>query len=168
MQPPEACRPIPKIRAARDSDLGPVVEIENDSFGAYSWSKTEFAALMAKPDCTLLVAEVQGLIVGVMAYERQKTALYLLSLAVGSPWRRAGLGSALLANLVGRLNDRPAINTHISEYNLPGQLFLRACGFRATRVLPGFFAHGGLGRRPRHAAYLFEFVKASNKAAAVR
>ena len=166
MKPPEACRPIPKIRAARASDLTDVVEIEVDAFGVYAWSKAEFSGLMACPNRSLLVAEVKQTIVGAMAFERHEEALSLLSLAIGSPWRRAGLGSAMLAKLVERMAARPTITAHVSEYNLPGQQFLAACGFRAVRVLPHFFSGN---RRGTHAAYLFEFVKASSqRAAAVR
>lgn len=66
--------------------------------------------------------------------------LNLLHLAVASDWRRRGVGHTLLAQLEHLLRqpgDR--IRAAVPEGNLPIQLLLRSAGYRAVRVLRGYY-----------------------------
>lgn len=98
-----------------------------------------------------------GLIAGIVAECRQRyaglllyaihtgeAAVTVLTVEVAADLRRRGIGSALLANLRYRLQAAgPArIDALVDERNLESQLFLRANGFRAARVLPAAFAGG--------------------------
>lgn len=158
MEPPRPGRPIPRLRWLTRADLPRVLEIENDCFGRFSWTKADFEHCLLRPDCVPMVALVGNLLVGSIIYERQPQAFYLLSISVGSPWRMAGIGSTMIAKLVSKMNRRLSIVADVSEYNLGAQLFFKACGFKATEILPHLFE---LERRGRQGAYRFEFTKAA-------
>jgi ribosomal-protein-alanine N-acetyltransferase len=66
--------------------------------------------------------------------------LVLLHLVVHPEWRRRGVGLALLGRLGKKLrhvDDR--IQSTVPENNLAAQLLLRAAGYKAVRVLRGYF-----------------------------
>jgi ribosomal-protein-alanine N-acetyltransferase len=70
----------------------------------------------------------------------QPLNLILLHLVVHPEWRRRGVALALLARLAKKLrhmDDR--IHTTVPEGNLSAQLVLRVAGYKAVRVLRGYF-----------------------------
>ncbi|HMF12539.1 MAG TPA: GNAT family N-acetyltransferase [Gemmataceae bacterium] len=73
-------------------------------------------------------------------FSEQPLNLVLLHLVVHPEWRRRGVGLALLGRLAKKLrhaDDR--IQSTIPESNLGAQLLLRAGGYKAVRVLRGYF-----------------------------
>ena len=55
--------------------------------------------------------------------------------AVDPTFRRKGVGKALIARLISKLNDkRSRLVLFVSEYNLELQLFLKGVGFKAVQV----------------------------------
>lgn len=120
-------------------DMPEVLDIEYAG-DAIPWSEEEFAAALRQRNCIAMVAEHGANVVGFMMYELTKGQLHLLKLAVHPALRRRGIGAALLRKLRRKLRgDRPKITLHIRETNLPGQLFLRAGGFKATKVARKMF-----------------------------
>lgn len=64
----------------------------------------------------------------------------LLHLAVAPEWQRGGIGRALLQRFDDRLNHPgDSIRATVPEANLAVQLFLRAVGYKAVRVLRGYY-----------------------------
>ena len=64
----------------------------------------------------------------------------LLHLAVAPEWQRNGIGRALVQRFESRLvHAGDAIRAIVPESNLPVQLFLRAVGYKAVRVLRGYY-----------------------------
>ena len=76
-----------------------------------------------------------------MVYELNKTRLHVLNFAVAPDCRRSGVGSRMLAKLIGKLSSqrRTRIVLEVRETNLPAQLFFRENGFRAVSVLRNYY-----------------------------
>lgn len=76
-----------------------------------------------------------------MIYELHKSRLHLVAFAVDSIARRTGIGSLLLTKLVHKLktHQRQRITLVVRESNLIAQLFFRAYGFVATKILPDYY-----------------------------
>jgi ribosomal-protein-alanine N-acetyltransferase len=98
------------------------------------WLEEDFIRCLRQRNCIGMVAEYDELIVGYMVYELCKKHLQLLTLAVAPECQRQSVGSQLVGKLKHKLTPqrRRAITTNVSERNLPGQLFFKACGFTAT------------------------------------
>jgi ribosomal-protein-alanine N-acetyltransferase len=84
-----------------------------------------------------MVAEHNHRIVGFMIYELHKAKLNILNFAVLAELRRMGVGAQMIMRLVDKLSQqgRNEILLDLRESNLDGQLFFRAQGFRAVRIV---------------------------------
>ena len=91
------------------------------------------------------MAEHGETVVGFMIYELHKKRLHILNFAVHPGWRHARVGTQMVAKLVSKLSShrRNRITLEVRESNLSAQLFFRSQGFRAVRVLPGFYEDSG-------------------------
>ena len=88
-----------------------------------------------KSNLICLVAEAAGRIVAFMFYEMRPTMIKMTYVAVDPTFRRKGVGKALIARLISKLNDkRSRLVLFVSEYNLELQLFLKGVGFKAVQV----------------------------------
>jgi ribosomal-protein-alanine N-acetyltransferase len=88
-----------------------------------------------------MVAEYDERVVGFMIYELHKNRIHVLNFAVEPSFRRKGVGSQMLAKLVGKLSTqrRNRIMLEVRETNLDAQLFFRSNGFRAVSVLHSYY-----------------------------
>jgi len=120
------------------SDMDRVICLENNSFD-FPWTEDEFIACLRCRNSIGVVAELSGLIVGYMIYELHKTRLHILNFCVDPDYRRQGVGTAMVTKLASKLSlqRRTRIALEVSETNLTAQLFFRANGFRAERILFG-------------------------------
>jgi [ribosomal protein S18]-alanine N-acetyltransferase len=127
-------------------DLPTVAKIESESFSA-PWSQDEFFRALLQRNTIGMVYDsiyqthpvVAYEVIGYMIYTFNRNTLTLDNLAVSPGFRRDGIGREMLVNLARKLNTtrRKKIVADVSEVNLNAQLFLRACGFKATKILPG-------------------------------
>lgn len=120
----------PMIRRDRDD----VQAIERCSF-EFPWGEAEFQACFTNPRINYLVAEYREQILGYVFYEMLKNHIHLMSIAVHPKYRRMGVGTQLLAGLVGE----EYASFEVRETNLAAQLFFRSNGAKATEVLRGFY-----------------------------
>jgi ribosomal-protein-alanine N-acetyltransferase len=90
-----------------------------------------------------------------MVYELHKGRLHLLNLAVHPEFRGQGVGTALVAKLVGKLDARrrTRILCEVRATNLAAQKWFASRGFRAIGVLRDFYDEW----QTTEDAYLFEF-----------
>jgi ribosomal-protein-alanine N-acetyltransferase len=139
-------------------DLGKVLEIERRGPGPH-WTRKDFLPVFHAADTDGWVAEADGRIVGFVVFQVHNAGgsrrVVLRHLAVAPYWRRSGVGRAMLERLDEKLRaagDR--IQATVEESNLAAQLFLRAGGYKAVRVLRGHFggADGYLMERRRDPA----------------
>lgn len=121
-------------------DMLEVLEIEGESF-EFPWLEEDFIRQLRQRNCIGMVAEHEDRVVGFMVYELNKTRLHVLNFAVAADYRHMGVGSQMIAKLIGKLSAqrRTRIVLEVRETNLPAQLFFRASGFRAVSVLRDYY-----------------------------
>ncbi len=134
-------------------DMPQVTRAERACFDV-SWTEDDFLRCLRQRNCIGMVAEVNDALAGFMIYELHKTRLHVLNFAVAPGARRRGVGGVMVGKLVYKLTShrRQKITLAVRERNLPAQMFFRAHGFRATRVLPNYYADG------REDAYQMELL----------
>lgn len=134
-------------------DMVDVLRIEEENFEHFAWNEEGFLAKLRQRNCIGMVAEHQDRVVGYMLYELHKGKLVLLNLAVDPSLHRQGVGSQLVQKLQSKLSShhRTRLHLEVRETNLAAQLFFKAMGFRAVRVLRGHCEDGG------EDAYLMEY-----------
>ena len=82
------------------------------------------------------VAEIEGRIVGFLAYKSGRKRTRLMEVSVHPSFRRKGIALFLLNSMSSKINfDLKKVEATVSEYNLPAQMLLKKAGFRATEVL---------------------------------
>jgi ribosomal protein S18 acetylase RimI-like enzyme len=147
-------------------DLPSIIEIEQQP--TMRWPLRDLRAVLQSSNAAGWVAEINGRVVAFLIYvvglqpaqnsddpatgctnridsasrphTGQPLHITLLNMAVAPVWQRTGLGRALLAKLNQALqHPRDRIQTTVPESNLAAQLTLRAAGYKAIRVLRGFF-----------------------------
>ncbi|MCR4414272.1 MAG: ribosomal protein S18-alanine N-acetyltransferase [Thermoguttaceae bacterium] len=121
-------------------DMPEVLAIETRSF-EFPWLEDDFIRCLSQRNCIGMVAEHNDRVVGFMIYELTKTRIRVLNFAVAAAYRRQGVGSQMLAKLIGKLSPqrRTRITLEVRETNLAAQLFFRANQFRAVSVLRNFY-----------------------------
>jgi ribosomal-protein-alanine N-acetyltransferase len=144
-------------------DMPEVLGIEAQDF-EFPWSDEEFIHCLRQRNCIGMVAEHEDRVVGFMIYELHKTRIHVLNFAVASEYQRRGVGSQMVAKLIGKLSTqrRSRIVLEVRETNLAAQLFYRENGFRAVSVLRGFYED-----TPED-AYLMQFRYRPERVAAVQ
>lgn len=122
-------------------DMPDVLAIEAESF-EFPWAESDFAHSLRQRNCIGMVAEYEDQVVGFMIYELHKTRIHVLNFAVARDFRRLGVGSQMIAKLIGKLSAhrRSRIILEVRETNLQAQLFFRENGFRAVSVLRSHYA----------------------------
>ena len=121
-----------------------VLQTEQESF-EFAWTEEDFLRCLRQRNCIGMVAEQGERVVGFMIYELHKNRLHILNFAVHPAYRRHGVGMQMVAKLVSKLSShrRTKITLEVRETNLAAQLFFRAQGFKAMRVLRAFYEDSG-------------------------
>lgn len=121
-------------------DMPEVLAIERQCF-EFPWSEDDFIRCLRARNCIGMVAEFENRVVGFMVYELHKNRIHVLNFAVARACRRLGVGSQMVAKLIGKLSlqHRNRIVLEVRETNLAAQLFFRSNGFRAVSVLRNFY-----------------------------
>jgi ribosomal-protein-alanine N-acetyltransferase len=122
-------------------DMPEVLDIEQNSF-EFPWLEDDFIRCLRQRNCIGMVAEYDDRVVGFMIYELHKTRIHIINFAVAEDFRRAGVGSQMIAKLTAKLSmqRRSRIILEVRETNLAAQLFFRENGFRAVSVLRSYYA----------------------------
>ena len=95
------------LRRAAPGDLPGIASIEAASFHR-PWRTETFASLLRRPDADVLVASLEGTVVGYAVLTAQAGEAELANLAVDPGHRRRGIASALLRECLKILKDRGA------------------------------------------------------------
>jgi ribosomal-protein-alanine N-acetyltransferase len=135
-------------RWMRESDIPDVIRISSSC--GDSFSEKNMRRLFFKKGIMSVVAEVEYKVVGLIIYDSSLVSkMKIVLVAVEEPFRRSGVGRALVSQLISKLDSRRnKLELLVSEYNLNAQLFFREMGFKAVSVEPG---------SPDHSEYRFLF-----------
>ncbi|MCS7017245.1 MAG: ribosomal protein S18-alanine N-acetyltransferase [Gemmatales bacterium] len=133
-----------QIRWMIKRDMPEVLAIEQASFDT-PWTEEDFLNALRQRNCIGMVAETHEQLVGFIVYELQKSQMVMLNLAVHPQFRRRGIGRQLVERLISKLTQqrRDKITLEVRERNLPAQLFFKALGFHAVRVLREYYPDTG-------------------------
>jgi ribosomal-protein-alanine N-acetyltransferase len=125
-------------------DMAEVLYAEQQSF-EYAWTEEDFLRCLRQRNCIGMVAECNDRVVGFMIYELHKNRLHVLNFAVHPDHRHKGIGTQMVAKLIGKLSShrRNRVTLTVRERNLPAQQFFRAQSFKATRVLRNYYEDSG-------------------------
>jgi len=122
-------------------DMPEVLQIEQASETA-PWTEETFLHTLRGRNCISFVTEMNGKVVAFMVYELSEHHLEILrGIAVHPSQRRQGIGAVMIAKLASKLSAhrRTRIITTVHETDLPRQMFYRSQGFKAVRLLRGYF-----------------------------
>ncbi|MCS7167576.1 MAG: ribosomal protein S18-alanine N-acetyltransferase [Gemmatales bacterium] len=133
-----------QVRWMIKRDMPEVLAIEQASFDN-PWSEEDFLNALRQRNCIGMVAETHDQLLGFIVYELQKSQMVVLNLAVHPQFRRQGIGRLMMERLISKLSQqrRNKITLQVRESNLPAQLFFKALGFQAIRVLRGYYSDTG-------------------------
>src|SRR5436309_8566203 len=125
-------------------DMPEVLQTEQESF-EYAWTEEDFLRCLRQRNCIGMVAEQGEKVVGFMIYELHKNKLHILNFAVNPSCRRNAIGNQMVSKLVSKLSShrRTRITLEVRETNLTAQLFFRAQGFKAMKVMRSFYEDSG-------------------------
>src|SRR5262245_56820123 len=125
-------------------DMPEVLDTEQKSF-EFAWTEVDFLRCLRQHNCIGMVAEHGEKVVGFMIYELHKAKLHILNFAVHPNCRRTTVGAQMVAKLIGKLSShrRTRITLEVLETNLGAQLFFSKQGFKATKVLRGYYEDSG-------------------------
>ena len=109
-----------RLRKAEARDRDAVCELATALVGVEADRRTSFDAVLASPDHDLIVAEMNGAVVGLahfMVYDdlsQGALAGELLGLIVREDWRRQGIGRQLLREVMRLAKQRGVGEFHIN------------------------------------------------------
>ena len=125
------------IRWLLKRDLPEVLAIEASCF-PIPWSTNDFVDCLSQRNIIGFVAECNQRVVGFMVLRTMsQTTAHIIKFAVAPDFRRHGVGSQLHERIVAKLPvyRRHKIIVKVRESNLAAQLFCKAKGFQAIKVV---------------------------------
>ena len=133
------------IRDMRSQDIDRVVEMEKEIFDS-PWNAELFRHELRNFDRTIyLVAEKDGELHAYMGAQVLDAEVHVTNMAVDPSRRRAGLGSALLLECIGRSLGRGArwLTLEVRRGNDEALQFYRTFGFEELGLRHGYYTDTG-------------------------
>ncbi len=122
----------PDIRRLTYADLPQVIEIERRAFPT-PWSLAMFVLELSKPAGVCLAAMRGEQMLGYLICSRYDTVWHIMNVAVDPEHRRRGIATALLADLLRRIDSRSARFTlEVRASNQAAIELYERFGFRAA------------------------------------
>lgn len=127
-----------KLRLAREGDVPQLLDLEESSFPGDRISERSWRTLIGRPSAVVLVAAHQHAILGaaVLLTRRGTRIARLYSIAVAHAARGAGLGRALMTQLMGNAHRRGCAEMRLESRadNLTAHRLFRELGFVQSGV----------------------------------
>jgi ribosomal-protein-alanine N-acetyltransferase len=132
-----------RLRRLTYADLPQVIAIERRAFPT-PWSLAMFVLELSKPSGICLAAEDDGAIVGYCICSRYDTIWHIMNVAVAPERRRAGIATALLVELLGRVDDPdPRFTLEVRMSNTGALALYERHGFRAAGLRRRYYQDNG-------------------------
>ncbi len=123
------------IRVCEEKDLEPIVEIEKESFD-HPYSPYIFEKFLGSD--IFLLAEVDEKVVGYIMGDIRGEYGLLVSIAVLPDFRREGIGTRLIDELIERM-DVPSLRLTLRPHNRGAFDFYKNMGFRYVGVIKDYY-----------------------------
>jgi ribosomal-protein-alanine N-acetyltransferase len=121
-----------EIRRLTYADLPQIIAIERRAFPT-PWSLAMFVLELSKPASVCLAALRGGQMVGFLICSRYDTVWHIMNVAVDPDRRRAGIATAMLTDLLRRIDGASARFTlEVRESNTGAIELYKRFGFRAA------------------------------------
>ena len=132
------------IRRLSYADLPQVVSIERRAF-ATPWSLAMFVLEMSKPAgvCLAAVAGADGPLLGYLICSRYDTVWHLMNIAVDPQRRRAGIGWAMLEQMIQQAGPDDPFTLEVRESNLAAIALYERMHFRSAGKRPRYYRDNG-------------------------
>ncbi|MFX4272303.1 ribosomal protein S18-alanine N-acetyltransferase [Propionibacteriaceae bacterium Y1685] len=133
------------IRPAREADLDPVLDWEEASFErGERWSRASWAGELAAEDRDVLIADLDGVPVGVITVQTVFPSSDLHRVVVGPEWRRRGVARALVRAGVDAVRNRGArkMLLEVRYDNEPAIELYGRYGFEQLTVRKDYYGPG--------------------------
>jgi ribosomal-protein-alanine N-acetyltransferase len=120
------------IRRLTFADLPQIIAIERRAFPT-PWSLAMFVLELSKPSGWCLAALRGDTMLGYLVCSRYDTVWHIMNVAVDPVHRRQGIATALLTELIERINDtRARFTLEVRESNTGAIALYERYGFRAA------------------------------------
>jgi len=128
-----------RIRVLKPRDMSQVLAIEEASFQD-PWTARDFSNCLGDGYKAIVCTLGRGPVIGYAVFDVPRGIagnVEILNLAVAPEHLRQGVGSKLVEEVKSWLpaHGHPRASIVVMERNVPGQLFLRALGFRWKKTL---------------------------------
>ena len=134
------------IRRATRADLKAILTIENSSFEAERFTRSQLLYLMTKARGLFLVLELKGEIAGYLSVLTHKKhhSLRIYSIAVDPARRGMKLGQALIEKAIAYALELglPALSLEVNTENSPAISLYARNGFEAVEILEDYYGKG--------------------------
>jgi [ribosomal protein S18]-alanine N-acetyltransferase len=135
--------PAPHIRRLTYADLPQVIAIERRAFTT-PWSLAMFVLELSKPSGICLAAEGDDGIVGYCVCSRYDTIWHLMNVAVAPERQRGGIATALLTELLHRVDEPdPRFTLEVRTSNAGAIALYERFGFRAAGLRRRYYQDNG-------------------------
>jgi [ribosomal protein S18]-alanine N-acetyltransferase len=134
-----------EIRRLSYSDLPQVIAVERRAFPT-PWSLAMFVLELSKPSGVCLVAVRDGAIAGHLVCSRYDAVWHLMNVAVDPVLRRQGIATALLRELLARIDDGSGsaqLTLEVRPTNAGAIALYERFGFRSAGTRPRYYQDNG-------------------------
>lgn len=129
-----------EIRRMEMQDIADALKIEHQSFPT-PWSSAMFVLELSKAGSICLAATDDGILIGYLIAAKYAQVWHVMNVSVDPANRRAGIGSAMLAELY-RLadSDRTHYTLEVRVSNEGAIRMYERAGFKSAGIRPGYYA----------------------------
>ncbi len=128
------------IRDMLPQDISSVIQIERMSFST-PWSESSFFTEVSRPHCIARVALLNNTLVGYICCEWVADEAHILNLAVHPDYRRMGIATALIQNIMDELRIRSCryIYLEVRDSNYIAKRLYGGLGFKIVGIRKGYY-----------------------------
>jgi ribosomal-protein-alanine N-acetyltransferase len=135
------------IRTLGYADLPQVIAIERRAFPT-PWSLAMFVLELSKPSSICLAAveparSRTGKLLGYLICSRYADVWHLMNIAVDPPFRRRGIGAAMLERLLDEAGPNESYTLEVRPSNPPAIALYERFGFRSAGTRPRYYHDTG-------------------------